>query len=101
MPYRCFSCDKLSRTEDISTCEDKSKCDISYVEVVHFAHPAGPGKVLSTKLRIGLGGDNTKTLPGELRLGCYSDTAMPNHTPFAPAVTCMNCLEFIANLNQE
>jgi hypothetical protein len=101
MPYRCFACNKLSRTEDISTCEDKTKCDVDYVEVVHFVHPAGPGRVMSTKIRIGLGGENTQEFDTELRLCCYSEASMPNHTPLAPAVTCMNCLEFIAKLNEE
>lgn len=95
MPFKCRSCNVLSRTEDVLECQNKNRCNLRRVEVIHLAHEHGTGRKICTNQRSYIQQGNTVVKNTTLYLACDSTKEFPAYTPYRPGATCMDCLENI------
>lgn len=92
MPFRCSSCNKLSRIKDGNCTETPLKCDFERIELIHYVSPEGKGKKMSSGSVVGTGDGSEKPSTTPLYLGCDAVNDNLKSTPCYDAVTCLDCI---------
>lgn len=101
MPHRCTNCQHLSRTDDNPECKTRKICNFQRVEVIHFLHPDGTGRVHSAGTKQVVNEGKEFTVKADLKLCCPSTVQFAHCTPAFHAVTCMDCIENFKALKPE
>lgn len=104
MPFRCRSCQHLSRTDDHKQCLDRLKCDFERVAVVHYCSPEGAFSTVGmTGAVVGISpdGQTNKTGLVEVKAHCEKYEQGSVISDMLCAVTCLDCLATVPQVPNE
>jgi hypothetical protein len=93
MPFRCTTCQYLSREDDNPQCENRKNCNFQRVEVIHLQHADGIGRVVGSGSRTVMEEDKAVETLVPLKLCCESTAPNAHSTEARFAATCIDCLE--------
>lgn len=101
MPFKCIGCDKVAQTVEEQSCKCQTPNFIK-CEVVHLMHPQGTGRLIARKKRsVGIPTEEPRVEEQPLNICCGNMERIPIVTSITTIITCPDCLEFLASLQEE